>query len=379
MACPGSVVISPPSKSSRAAAEGSVAHEIAALVLEEKMADAQGWLGLDMEHDGHTIHVTQDMLDDIMRYVHDAREAIGDNPYLVEVRVPIDHLTGEEDAEGTADLAILRPHELEVRDLKFGRGVEVEAIDNPQLVMYALGVLRKLGPVIEDPETIRLVIHQPRLAGPKEWVLTLAELLAWEPKIEAAAQRVELARLESEGGEEWEATYLHPTNAGCKFCPAKATCPSLRKETLSAIKDEFDDLDTTASQDVDTLAADLQRVERVEAWCKAVRAEVERRLCAGIPVPGYKLVNGRRGNRRWIDEQAAAAALEALIGPDAWERSLISPTKAAKIVGKGEKADTIGDLTTQSEGKPSVAPESDKRPAYTGVAQADDFDNLEEE
>ena len=376
MACPGSVVITPDGgTSSRASAEGSIAHEIAAVVLDGRLPDAQKWLGTTMTHDGFTFEIDQQMLDAIMLYVDEARQAIGDNPYLVEQRVPIGHLTGEEGAEGTADLIIVRPDELEIRDLKFGRGVEVDADDNPQLVMYALGVLEKFADVIDMPKHVRMTIHQPRLAGPKEWVVTLDELLAWIPKLKMAARRVEIAK-EEECSVVWERNYLTPTNDGCKFCPAKATCPALREETLRAIGDDFDDLD---ARPVDTLADDLSRVERVEAWCKAVRAEVERRLVQGIPVPGYKLVAGRRGARKWIDEQDAAAVLEQLIGADAWERSLISPTKAVKMVGKGEKADAVGNLTTQSEGKPSVAPETDARPAISVAPSADEFDNLEEE
>jgi len=358
-----------------------MAHEIAAAVLEEHMPDAQAWLGQQMVVDGFTFEVTQDILDAIMLYVDEARQAIGDNPFLVEQRVPIGHLTGEAEAEGTADLIILRRDEVEIRDLKFGRGVEVDADDNPQLVMYALGVLEKLGEAIGDVERVRCTIHQPRLAGPKETVYTMAQMAEWAEKLKAAAATV--SRASNLYGRlviaEWEAEFLTPTNEGCKFCPAKAICPALREETLRTVGADFDDLTVTASTPVDTLAEDLQRVERVEAWCKAIRAEVERRLIAGTPVPGYKLVAGRRSPKRWIDEHEAAQALEALVGADAWERSLISPTKAVKLVGKGENADTIGNLTTSNAGKPSVAPESDKRPAITVAVSADEFDNLEEE
>lgn len=378
--CPGSVVISPPeSRSSRAAAEGTLAHEIAAHVLSNALPDAQDWLGQEHTVDGFTFEVDQDMLDGVMAYVNDARDAIGDSPFLVEVAVPIGHLTGEEGATGTSDLVILRPDELEVRDLKFGRGVEVQAEENPQLVMYALGTLEVLESVIDLAaiKRVRCTIHQPRLAGPKEVTYTMAEMAAWREAISRGATAVRVAEEQFSGiTPAWGAAHLAPSNEGCRFCPAKATCPALAAETLTAVAGEFDDLTTVTP---DLLAANLGRVERVEAWCKAVRAEVERRLLQNIPVPGYKLVAGRRGMKRWIDPQDAAAALEKLIGADAWERSLISPTKAAKIVGKGAAADEIGNLTTSTEGRPSVAPESDPRPAITAGATTEEFDNLETE
>jgi hypothetical protein len=367
MNCPGSVRLAPDSgKSSRASAEGSVAHEIAAACLEQQL-DASAWVGSELSHDGFTFEITQEMADDIQRYVDEARQAISAHTFLVEQRVPIGHITGEEGAEGTADLIIFRDDEIEIRDLKFGRGVEVEATENPQLIMYALGALKKFEPMLGDIKHVRCTIHQPRLAGPKEEVYTLDELDFYTADISRAAR----------------ATYepdapLNPTNDGCKFCPAKATCPKLREETLKTVGEDFDDLSQCS---VDTLADDLSRVERVEAWCKAVRAEVERRLINGIPVPGWKLIAGRRSPKAWVDESVAIKHLEALIGPDAWERSLISPTKAAKMGVSLEMEGPDGDpvvLFKQNEGKPSVAPETHKSPAISVAPTTDDFDNLNE-
>jgi len=363
LACPGSVRLIPAEerRTSRAAAEGTVAHEIAAECI-EMGRDPVEFIGREYQQDGFTIEFTAEMADDLAKYVNEALDAIGTDTYLVEQVVPIDHLTGEKGATGTADLVIFRPGELEIRDLKFGRGVEVEAEDNTQLLMYALGAIEYFGEAIADIKQVRCTIHQPRLSGPKETVYTLEQLAEWGQRIIRGAKNTAT-----------KDAPLVPTNGGCKFCPAKATCPALRAEILASTEADFDDL---ASRDSEQLASDLHRVERVEAWTKAVRAEVERRLIAGTDVPGWKLVAGRRGARKWIDESDAIVALEQHLGPDAWKRSLISPTEAGKML-KGRE-ELFDGLVTSSEGRPSVAPATDRKPAITVAPTTDDFDNLEE-
>jgi len=134
--------------------------------------------------------------------------------------------------------------------------------------------------------------------------------------------------------------------------------------------------------DQDDLARVMANANLIEGWIKAVRAEVERRLLAGEPVKGYKLVQGKRGNRMWANPEDAEAALKAMrIKHDQmYDYKLASPTSIEKLA----KAEEIGPrqwvkiqaLITQSEGQPSVAPESDKRPALVTSAAASDFDDV---
>ena len=117
------------------------------------------------------------------------------------------------------------------------------------------------------------------------------------------------------------------------------------------------------------------KVELIEGWCKAIRSEVERRLTANEDVPGYKLVEGR-SNRKYSDQDAVAKALRDAEIPDeiAYERSLLGITAMEKAIGKKKFADVLGDLITKPEGKPTLVPEGDKRPALTSRASAlDDF------
>ena len=190
----------------------------------------------------------------------------------------------------------------------------------------------------------------------------------------------------------WEETFLRPNDKSCKFCKAKATCPALRADatqtfrgTTLATPDEFSEVEVipvVAESDEKWLGAVLAKADLIEDWLKAVRAEVERRLLAGLPVPGYKVVQGKRGNRAWGDSEAAEAQLKAmrLKVEEMYDLKLISPASAEKLT-KGD-APVIGPrqwtkvkaLITQSEGRPSVAPQSDPRPALVIKPLADEFD-----
>jgi phosphopantothenoylcysteine synthetase/decarboxylase len=130
-----------------------------------------------------------------------------------------------------------------------------------------------------------------------------------------------------------------------------------------ATVNDFTDL---AVVDTAPLAAAMSRVDLVEQWCKAIRAEVERRLLNAEPVPGFKLVEGRKGNRAWADEKVAEAAMKSLrlTRDQMYDLKLISPTTAEKLLKKTAPAkwDKVNDLILRADGKPSVAPATDKRP-----------------
>ena len=156
-----------------------------------------------------------------------------------------------------------------------------------------------------------------------------------------------------------------------------ATCPALKAEISDAIGGiatpaDFADLAVAEEDDVSRAMA---RVELVEQWCKAIRAEVERRLFAGQPVSGFKLVEGRRGNRAWSNEAAVEKLFKSFRfkKEEMYDLKLISPTKAEKLLktknpGRWEKVDA---LTSRGDGKPSVAPATDRRPALA-VSSSDE-------
>jgi hypothetical protein len=375
MACPGSVGLEAafPDQSSSYAAEGTLAHTLASEYLDGTGQHPFKRVGEQHDVDGFTFTVTQSMadhVDDYCRLVIDYGER---GLLLVEQRVPIGHLTGEKDATGTSDAIVVDTANrvLFVIDLKYGMGVRVDAGDNPQLMLYALGALEQCDQLGEF-EQVCMVIHQPRLNHVSEHWLEVAELREF-------AEDVRLAAIEIG---DHEVPRLEPGEKQCRFCKAKAVCPALRAEVTevvsgSATLDEFLTPDTTTGDNY--LSVAMSKVELVEHWCKAVRAEVERRLLAGQQVDGYKLVEGKRGNRKWNSDAEVEALFKSfrLRQDEMYDYSLISPTKAEKLLKdtpkRWEKAEA---LISRAEGKPSVAPATDKRPALAVQSVADDFRDL---
>ena len=395
MLCPGSAVLSQgaPRTTSAYAEWGTQCHELAAQIL---LNEPYGCFD-------------SEMLEVAQQYVDYVRGLQGDACW-VEQRVsfaePLGIPADADDGFGTADTIVAKASELIVIDLKTGRGVDVDATDNPQLKCYALGALELLNGLAGDFETVRLVIVQPRAGGVKEWVTSVADLYAWAHNEGAAAvHRVQSAidadamcQQAPSAYEGWNRNYLSPGEKQCKFCPAKATCPALRDSVAQTVwcatpatPDEFADMpphdqfDSAWARDAHSawVSAALQQVDLIEDWCKAVRAEAERRLMAGDEVPGFKVVQGKKGNRKWVDPAAVETLFKEtfrLKVEEMYDLSLISPTSAdklakAKIIGPRQWAKVTG-LITQSEGKPHVAPASDPRPALDVRPVRDDFQDL---
>ena len=396
MRCPGSVVLEAqyPDESSSYAREGTAAHELAALVLEDGDATAQAYVGKRIAYNDHGEDVqwpiTQDMADYVDDYVKLVRERAEGATLLVERKLPIDHITGEKGATGTSDVVIIdhANAEIVVIDLKYGMGVRVSAEENEQTQLYALGALEEYS-VLGDFAHVSMLIHQPRLNHVSEWTITVEQLLKFADEAEAAANISRDAESVLAGNDKLDWMYLNPGEKQCRFCKAKATCPALRAEitevvggSSAATLDEFSDF-TPETVDMQTgdnyLPIAMAKVGMVEDWCKAVRAEVERRLLAGQNVDGYKLVEGKRGPRKWSDADDIEQLFKSfrLRQDEMYDFTLISPTKAEKVFKENPKRwAKVQERITQSTGKPSVAPATDRRQAIAVQSVADDFRDL---
>lgn len=402
MLCPGSAVLTAdaPRTSSAYAAEGTAIHEAAAAVLLGGTWPLQGY---KVTADGHSFVWDAEMEEVGQAYV-DYVQGLPADFMFVEQRVafgPAIGVTDPEDGFGTADAIVGIGAVLVVIDLKCGRGVDVQPEGNPQLMLYAIGALAELQGLAGDFDRVRLVIVQPRAGGVKKHVITVAELELWA-KSHALDAVTQVQRAIRDGNDPhasaqgWGEAYLNPGEKQCKFCAAKATCPALREEVAltvagqgaaPATPDDFADLLPHPAPDEAPhwLAACLSKVDLIEDWCKAVRAESERRLVAGEPVPGFKLVQGKKGNRQWVDATEVEKTFKEtfrLKVEEMYDLNLISPTSAeklakAKVIGPRQWAKVTG-LITQSKGKPHVAPETDPRPAITVGAVADDFDSADD-
>ena len=373
MACPGSVALEAafPDQSSSYAAEGTLAHTLASEHLDGSGLHPSQRIGEVHEVDGYTFTVDAAMAAYVDDYCRLVQEYAQRGLLLVEQRVPIAHVTGEAGATGTSDAIIVdtTKRTLYVVDLKYGMGVKVDA-DSEQLKMYALGAMEQCEPLGEFYQ-VCMVIHQPRLNHVSEHWIYFGDLWAFKRE---AAEAAELTRQPD--------APLVPGEKQCRFCKAKAVCPALRAEVTevvsgSATLDEFLVPDMTTGDNY--LSVAMSKVGLVEDWCKAVRAEVERRLLAGQTVDGFKLVEGRRGNRKWSSDAEVEALFKSfrLRQDEMYDYSLISPTKAEKLLKdtpkRWEKAEA---LISRAEGKPSVAPATDKRSSLTVQSVADDFRDL---
>ena len=391
--CPGSVVLEAPypDTTSSYAREGTAAHELAALVLEAEELNAQEFVGETIGFDDHgemvDWRVTQDMADYVDDYVNLVRELAQGKMLLVERRLPISHLTGEVGASGTSDVVIVDTtgRNLTVVDLKYGMGVRVEAEENPQLMIYALGALHEYD-VLGDFDTVSMYIHMPRLNFVSEYHVTVADLLSAGDDVRRGA---EVCREAEEADDEDLAEFLQPGEKQCRFCKAKATCRALRADVTDVVGGDaactIDEFAEFLPEIVDSQTGDnylpiaMSKVALVEDWCKAVRAEVERRLFAGQKVDGYKLVEGKRGNRKWGNEAEVEDLFKTfrMRQDEMYDLSLISPTKAEKVFKQNPKRwAKVTDLITQSVGKPSVALATDKRPEMVIQSVSDDFSDL---
>jgi hypothetical protein len=386
-----------PDSTSYYASEGTAAHRLLDGAISNGI-EPREMLGTVWPIDGHDITVTQEMVDAVEVALATVREMTTNADILVgESRVNYAHWLNvpTESAWGTSDVIAVIGTELLVYDYKHGMGVEVDAERNSQLLLYAGGALLEYQD-LADIRTVRMVIHQPRIkSAPSEWCITVDELTAW---LHGAARsgacsviNAERAYPSAESGAlgEWQDIFLKPGEKACRWCKAKATCPALRNEVAETVNgftpaspEDFEDTQPSMETDnpVRWLAACLSKVDLIEDWCKAVRAEVERRLLAGENVPGYKLVAGKRGARQWTSAEAAEAALKTfrLKVEEMYDLKLISPTSAEKLA----KAEAIGprqwtklqSLIVQKDGSPHVAPLADKRPALEIRPVVEDFD-----
>ena len=294
-------------------------------------------------------------------------------PYVaLEVQVDITDYAPE--AFGTCDCVMIGGDELIITDYKHGKGVPVSAQDNPQMLLYALGALKLYRPIYGD--TIRRVstyIDQPRLGSYDGASMTVEELIAWGESIKPKAAAAFMGTGEFAPGE-W-----------CRFCRAKAKCCA-RANQNTALEDFKDciplgrsipmqaEYDATGFKPSNCLTDEeigalLVRAEGLVAWYNDLKEYALAACLNGKTIPGWKAVEGR-STRAWTDQDAALEALmaggveEAII----YDRVPKTLAQLEKVIGKQRFGELVGGMITKSPGKPALAAESDKRPAYNGAA-----------
>lgn len=352
-----------PQKTSSYAEEGTVAHELAeacALFYTGQIVESE--FNERLYAIKESPYYSEEMLeycDAYGKFVRDKLGALiektGDADALLEARINFSDWVP--DGFGTADCLILAEGYMEVVDFKYGKGKRVDAYGNPQMRLYTLGAYQTYG-LVYDVENVTMTIYQPRISnGITSDEIKLEELLDWAETF--VKPRAALA-IEGKGD-------FCPSEETCKFCRAKATCRARAEENLK----QFDDAPDRFLLTVEEAGKILEKAGDIKAWLSDLEAYVEGELFEGNQVPGWKLVEGR-SIRRYADEakvkeaMLAAGADEALLYKP---RELVTLTQLEKDFGKKKVAKILGDLIVKPAGKPTLAPESDKRPAVTPTDQ----------
>ncbi|MBE5691740.1 MAG: DUF2800 domain-containing protein, partial [Sutterella sp.] len=257
-------------------------------------------------------------------------------------------------------------------DLKYGRGVKVEAPHNPQLLIYA-GAAFSCFDFAADIRKVRMVIVQPRLSHVSEWTLWLKDFKAALADVRASAER---ALEEAKAGDKGDEVSFRPARSTCQFCRAAARCTAYAAMVAKATGVKVPVAAVPMIDDIG-LAGVLSHVDAVKQWCQRVEEDALATMLAGRKIPGWKLVTGREGPRKWTDEQAADALLKGMKLPvdQRYTKKLLTPTQAQKIFKTGGISERqwqkLEALTVRSEAKPVIAPVDDKRPEYVRVTAAD--------
>ena len=351
--CPPSAVAATmyPNADTAFTREGTLAHEVAEAV-------AAGRIEPGNVETGETTGVTHEMVDCAESYRDYIHEQITGDGATVLLEQRLDFSPWVPDGFGTGDCLILQDRQLHVIDYKYGQGVAVSAINNPQMRLYGLGALNDYG-CIYDIDEVVMHIFQPRLNSISVDKMTREELLAWGETVKPVAQ------LAAEGLGDY------CSGEHCRFCPHAGACPHLASDCLRIV-----DLPDGVAK-VPTLApwmvADiLQQEGTITAWLRAVKDRALGALLNGEDIPGFKVVEGKPGNRKWTDEAQVVAALDAagVAREEYTETKLRSPASMDKVLGKKAAAELLADLIDRAPGTPTIAPESDKRKPLDRLAEA---------
>jgi hypothetical protein len=340
-----------PKSSTRFADEGTLAHELCAALVNLALGNltAEQYEAIDRECRQHELWD-----EDIYTHAYSYRDYIMANLVSGDTLLSDVEVSGLSlepwvpKAFGTADFVSFDGSSLHVCDFKYGKGVPVSPEDNPQLMLYALGVLARYK-LTAKPCTVHLHIIQPRISQPQSWSIESKELLSWAET--TVMPRAEMA-VKGEGN-------YAPSSETCRFCRAKPICKGLAENIFASVK-PLQSLDTMSLEQVGEA---LKKASVLKQWLTAMEEYVRDALLKGNPVKGFKLVEGR-SSRKICDTQTAAQRLRAAGFPDEMTHklTLFGITDLEKLVGKKQLPDVLGDTLVRPTGSPTMVEDTDPRP-----------------
>ena len=347
-------------RSLEAAAEGSAAHALCEHKLRKALKMRSTRPVSKYDSDEMEMY-TDSYVEFVLEQIEVAKQHCADPFVLIEQR--LDFSCYVPDGFGTGDCLIVADKLLHIIDFKYGLGVLVEAEENPQMMLYALGALR-LFDALYDIDTISMSIFQPRRENVSTWTITVAELEEWAEQ--TLRPKAELA-FKGEG----------EFNPGpwCTFCKAAVKCRARAEEKLALARYEFAKPPLLTDEEIEDI---LSRLDDLTKWANEIAAYAQdAAINHGKQWSGFKLVEGR-SIRKYTDETAVVIAATAAGYRDIFKKSLIPITEMEKLMGKKTFAEVLGGLVIKPQGKPTLVPASDKRPAiHTGANH--DFTEITEE
>lgn len=343
-----------PNQESTYAAEGTRAHEVCEKALRYKLAKWEAGKPFDLLSDWAQQSMPTEMFNAANQYVsflHDQWVGFSCRPgVFIEQEVDVSRWVPG--GFGTCDCLMIGGGLLHIIDFKYGQGVPVSPVRNPQLMYYALGAYA-LFDGLENIDTVRLSIVQPRIQEePETWELPLSDLLSWAREVLQPA--AEMA---------WRGEGAFCPGEHCRFCKAHPGCRGWQEKYGPLAG--FEPLPQPAALSDEELGEWLQKVEGLAAYARELEDYAQTALLEGRTLPGWKLVQGR-STRKWTDQDAAFRQMEADGIDEAmlYTRTPISLTAAEKMLGKKEFAEVMSAFITRAPGAPKLAKDSDPRPAY---------------
>lgn len=356
-----------PDKAGDFALEGSLAHEFGELRLKRysNIIDEMEWAKETSEliKDKFYSESLEEYAEGYAAFVWEkyllARKTTTDAVLRIEERIDLTAYVPE--GFGTGDAVILADGTMEIIDLKYGKGVQVSAVENKQMMLYALGALDMFG-FMYAVHTVRMTIYQPRLDNISEWEIPAEELLTW-----GANELAPRAKMAFAG----EGSFVPGKH--CQFCRAKAQCRALADKNMESAKHEFDDTSLLSDTEISGI---LAQIDVIKNWMTAVEDYALQAALNGKKFPGFKLVEGR-SIRKYSDEKMVASRLI----ENGYKSDLIYEPAKLKTITAMEKLVTkkaftalLGDLIIKPQGKPTLAPETDKRQEWNSAEN--DFKNV---
>lgn len=348
-------------RTSEAAEEGTAAHALAEHKLRKalKMRSKKPVSAYDCDE---MDEYTDDYVAFVLEQFEQAKQLCQDPKILIEQK--LDFSCYVPDGFGTGDCLIVADKLLHIIDFKYGQGVLVEAEENPQMMLYALGALR-IFDHLYDIEEVSMSIFQPRRENVSTWTISVENLMDWvENTLKPRAERAYKG----------EGEYIPGT--WCTFCKAAVKCRARAEEKLQLAKYEFAPPPFLTDAEIEDI---LSRLDDLTKWANEISAYAQdAAVNHGKHWEGFKLVESRT-NRKYTDEASVITAARAAGYTDIFKKSLIPITEMERLMGKKTFKEVLGGLVIKPQGKPTLVPASDKRPAIITQDASQDFTEITEE